>query len=142
MRIGRIFISLMSLTCVSVFAAEAPDYLCTVKQVKPIFSDELDMFSGKEFIGTSFRVDRSTGVMSGRLQNAFTSTPIVIDQGDQDNGMKVITGMTKAESIGPGTTASLLYVQEFIDSPDKPFYFLHTSTESIFVGTCNHDQRM
>lgn len=117
------------------------DYLCTIQRIsfaETKLNPEIKLWE-KTYIGEQFSVERKTGIMAGVLKNAQVSTPQIIDFGSKDNSFKVVTTMRIEEGAGAGSTISALTIEEFIESPKKPFVYLDTDVVlMVFFGTCEH----
>ena len=83
-------------------------------------------------IGADFVVDRGTGRMSGALNNHKSfAEPQVLDMGSSEQAYKAIT------VYGPLVSVEFLYVEEFAESRQKPFFFVGgLSGQTISSGLC------
>jgi hypothetical protein len=92
----------------------------------------------KTWIGSEFSVSRKTGAMVGALRNNYWNEPDVIDRGSaKANSFKAVTTLRPNEGVGPGSAVHVLVVDEFVESPEKPFTFLNGS--EVYFGVCKHD---
>jgi len=76
--------------------------------------------------------------MSGALKNNYITKPDVIDPGSSDNAFKSVATLRKEQSTGGGSVVFTLIVNEYVDSPIKPFVFL--SNDVVYFGNCKHDR--
>jgi hypothetical protein len=71
----------------------------------------------KMWVGREFIVDKDSGKMIGGFSNSGTGgDPKVLDRGSTDQAFKVIT------IYKPMTAVDYLYVQEFNENAEKPFF--------------------
>jgi len=84
---------------------------------------------GVTVVETYFAVDRTTGVIIGGplATREYTKTE-VLDRGGHGTYFKLLL------NIGDGHNFSLLFVEEFADSPDKAFYANDNSL--LYNGLC------
>ena len=119
-------------------ANAAEEYRCHIDRVALIggdFGPRYKMYVD-EFVGREFTVSRPSGVIAGALTNAYSRKPEVVDYGGEGNSHKVVTVMNRSEGAGAGSYVSVLTVQEYVESPKKPFgYFNH---DGAFLGYCEH----
>ena len=119
-------------------ANAAEDYRCHIDRVALIGGDSGPRYKMyvDEFVGREFTVSRPSGDMAGALTNAYSRKPEVVDYGGEGNSYKVVTVMNRSEGAGAGSYVSVLTVQEYVESPKKPFgYFNH---DGVFLGYCEH----
>jgi len=82
-------------------------------------------------IGADFVVDRGTGRMSGALNNHNWPPSQVLDMGSSEQAYKAITVTESYVSV------TFLYVEEFAESRQKPFFFVGgLSGQTISSGLC------
>ena len=120
-------------------ANAAEDYRCHIERVALIGGDSGPRYKiyVDEFVGREFTVSRPSGIMAGALTNAFSRKPEVVDYGGGGNSYKVVTVMKRSEGVGAGSYVSVLTIQEYVESPKKPFgYFI--SDDGAFLGYCEH----
>lgn len=109
------------------------DYKCLIKNVVTVGSNgELREIGDKSVINKMFTVNRRTGDMTGPIKNNYLTTPSVLDYGSSENSFKAVTTMKNEIT----TNVYVLTIEEFDDSPNKPFVFLNNS--DVFYGTCEH----
>ncbi|EOX1578104.1 hypothetical protein ACPD0P_003388 [Vibrio cholerae] len=114
-----------------VFALD--DYKCLIKNAVTVGSNgELKELGDKFVIDKLFTVNRRTGDMTGSIKNNYVTTPSVLDYGSSENSFKAIATMKNEIT----TNVYVLTIEEFDDSPQKPFVFL--SNSDVFYGTCEH----
>ena len=90
------------------------------------------------WIGKEFSVCRKTGVMVGTLRNNHWNEPQVIDRGSpKENSFKAVTTLYPKEGLGPGSAVYVLVIDEFVETPVKPFTFMDGS--EVYFGSCKHD---
>lgn len=133
----KVLLSLFTLvslmTNVQAYSGDA--YKCTVHDAASVSSEgKLDTING--FVNiykdkkTEFVVDRKTGRILSKLisnHNSF-GNPEILDKGSKNQSFKVIT------IYKPFVQVDYLYIKSWVDSPDKPFYFL--SMDGLVTGTC------
>ena len=131
MRAEMILVALMTIAATEAVALES--YECNVKEGMSLSEDgSLQKKGGFADIavGTKFTVDRRTGRVLGKISNHNAyGQPKVIDPGSSEQSFKAIT------IYQPNVTVDLLIIQQFSDSPEKPFIFLFYNT-SVLSGTC------
>jgi hypothetical protein len=118
-----------------------PDYRCKIERVHNAAGEARDSLVHQErktWIGKEFSVDRQSGSMSGALKNNYITKPDVIDPGSSDNAFKSVATLRKEQSTGGGSVVFTLIVNEYVDSPIKPFVFL--SNDVVYFGNCKHDR--
>jgi hypothetical protein len=115
------------------------DFICVIQRISTAKTDPnnliLDLYK-KVFIGERFTVERKTGIMAGTLKNSYATKPQIIDSGSKDNSFKVITTMRLQEGAGAGSQIYALTINEYDNSPKKPFVFL--DNDVAFFGSCEH----
>jgi len=119
-------------------ATATDEYSCTIERVEHSHGEEdspLRLYR-KAYIGKTFTVDRTTGLMKGSLENSYATLPEVIDSGSKDNSFKVVTTMKLSQGAGRGSNLYALIVDEFVEGPRKPFVFLQN--EAVYFGFCEH----
>jgi hypothetical protein len=133
-------ILLTVLACVTRQAMAQPDYRCRVERVNGAAgeNDPVILQERKAYVGKEFAVERTTGVMTGALKNAYVTKPQVIDRGSNDNAFKAVTTMRVDQGVGRGSTLFALVLNEFLESPKKTFAFM--SRDTVYFGTCTHFQ--
>lgn len=122
----------------AVSAQAAPDYRCTIEKrinAAPEFP-AIQMAQEKAYIGKRFVVDRKTGIITGALQNAFTSDPNIVDSGSEKNAYKVVSIIKSDEAHIYGSNIYALTINEHASSTQKPFAFLENSV--VYMGQCEH----
>ena len=114
------------------------DYRCRVERVHGAADDGDPVVDSerRRYVGAEFTVERSTGIMAGALKNAHLTRPVVVDLGSKDNSFKAVTTMRVDQGVGRGSTVYTLVVNEYLQSPKKPFIFL--SDDMVYFGTCTH----
>ncbi|WP_218575406.1 hypothetical protein [Plesiomonas shigelloides] len=109
------------------------DYKCLIKNVVTVNNNgDLKEIGDKSVINKLFTVNRRTGDMTGPIKNNYLTTPTVLDYGSYENSFKAVTTMKNEIT----TNIYVLTIEEFNDSPQKPFVFL--SNADVFYGTCEH----
>jgi hypothetical protein len=133
------------LAIVTLFSCVIPpawaDYRCKVERLYNAAGEGKDSIvhqQRKTWIGKEFSVARLTGTMSGALKNNYLTRPVIVDSGSANNSFKVVATLTKEQSIGGGSAVFTLIVNEYVDTPQKPFVFL--SNDDVYFGQCRHDQ--
>jgi len=126
----------MALLVETATAQALRDYKCIVERVASADASAIHMKFQMYFVGKEFTVDRRTGVMAGNLKNSYTTSPVVVDAGSTENSFKAVTTLRKEQGLGPGSNAYLLVVNEYVDSPKKPFLF--AENDDVYFGTCTH----
>lgn len=113
-------ILLVCLNLVAPLTMAAQDrYVCTIERAYSLGNSGLR--TNRRLLAAlptrSFEIDRNTGVVTGsRLEN-LDSEPVVVARGDSENSFQaywIVRGLT-------GTRVRFIEVQEFVDSPRKPF---------------------
>lgn len=119
-------------------AVAGDDYRCTILRIEHSHADKAAVVEllRKTYVGKQFTVERRTGVMAGALKNSYVTAPQVIDSGSKDNSFKAVTTMRRDQGAGAGSTVYVLVVDEFVDTPKKPFVFL--GNEEVYFGSCEH----
>jgi hypothetical protein len=129
----KLLIMIVALALVSTGAWSSGGYKCTIKPVVGITADgviqDAEIFQIQ--VGKEFTIDRSTGRMIGELSNYNAKgSPVILDPGSKVQALKVLT------VYGPQTYVDYLYLKEFVDSKEKPFYF--TTGAQMYSGLCEH----
>ena len=134
------------LACASAHAQAESDYRCTIQRVgesvAPMSAESMK-HEQMAMAGTTFTVDRRSGVMEGSaLINSGTHQPEVVDPGSQSPATSFIALTTARRADGTGRRNSyvfLLMIAEYVKSDEKPFHFV----DSLFSyhGTCVHIPR-
>lgn len=116
----------------SVFASE--DYKCVITDVvAPVSNGKLKKSElYKNAINQTFVVNRRTGDIAGSIKNNYVTSPVVLDYGSSENSFKAVTIMKNDIT----TNIYVLTIEEFEESPKKPFVFL--SNSNVYSGTCEH----
>lgn len=113
------------------------DYRCKVDRLHD--SSGEDTVESKalrsSYVGGEFTIDRRTGVMAGKLKNAFNADPVVIDYGSSENSFKAVTTIRVGE-VGAGSSVNAIVVKEYVEADEKPFTFFDGDT--VFFGKCEH----
>ena len=124
-------------------AQAEPNYRCTVQSVResaaPMSVGGLQL-ERDLLVGTSFTVDRRTGVISeSQLLNTLELQPEVIDPGSISPATSFIA-LTLARRGENGRTnnsqVNLLMIAEYAKASEKPFHFV--SSLFSYRGTCVH----
>lgn len=127
----RLIVLITVLFSTSVFALE--DYQCLIRNVVTVGSNgDLKEIGDKSVVNKMFTVNRRTGDMAGPIKNNYLSRPSVLDYGSTENSFKAVATMKNEIT----TNVYVLTIEEFDESPQKPFVFL--SNSNIFYGTCEH----
>ncbi len=127
----RLIVLITVLFSTSVFALE--DYQCLIRNVVTVGSNgDLKEVGDKSVINKMFTVNRRTGDMTGPIKNNYLSPPSVLDYGSTENSFKAVATMKNEIT----TNVYVLTIEEFDESPQKPFVFL--SNSNVFYGTCEH----
>jgi D-serine dehydratase len=113
-----------------IFANSSGLYVCEIKSISSL-NDKgyLETKYDQPYIGKTFTVAKSSGVMSGIIQNTLGGTPKVIQHPSKDWAYKVIT-----ESTTKHKDVYYLLVQDFKHSRSKPFMFIQSGF--TFHGLC------
>ena len=136
-RLQSVFATLMAVLPALAAPQSAPDYRCRIERITmPGIPKASVEYWQKLYEGKEFTVDRQTGIMAGTLKNLFTTKPVVIDIGSDQNSFKAVTTMRRDQGAGVGSNVYVLVVREFEKAPRKPFLFL--DNEDTFIGTCQH----
>jgi hypothetical protein len=126
-------ILLLTLFGIAGIANSAEGYKCKVLMAKSLTKAGEMAKTGYSniYVGKEFVVDINTGRMIGAISNGnHTAQPTVLDRGSKDQGYKVIT------IYKPFVSVDYLNVEEFTNSPEKPFMFIESST--VISGICRH----
>ena len=119
----------------SLASANSNSFKCTVLDAASVSSEgKLDMTNG--FVNiykdkkTEFVVDRGTGRRLSKLisNHNLYGSPEILDRGSKSQSFKVLT------IYKPFVQVDYLYIKSWVDSPEKPFYFL--SMDGLVTGTC------
>tara|TARA_R110002049_G_scaffold215303_1_gene386766 strand:- start:98 stop:532 length:435 start_codon:yes stop_codon:yes gene_type:complete len=119
-------------------AQAAPNYRCTIEK-RINASPELQaiqMAQEKAYIGKRFMVERKTGIITGALQNAFTSEPDIVDSGSDNSAYKVVSIIKADEAHIYGSNIYALTINEHASASQKPFAFLENAV--VYMGQCEH----
>jgi hypothetical protein len=119
-------------------AAAGENYKCTIERVEHSHGEKdspLRLYIAT-YVGKTFTVDRKTGLMKGAIENSYATIPEVVDPGSKDNSFKVVTTMKLSQGAGKGSNLYALVIDEFVESPRKPFVFLQN--EAVYFGYCEH----
>lgn len=128
-------IAIAALLCLWHSAATAFDYKCVVRYAYNLSHDgDLKLTDwAKMYLGGEFVIDRATGRMIGVLANHNANgEPKVLDPGSPSQAYKVIT------VYKPLITVDYLVVQEFLNQPRKPFFFVSGFTMTVVSGQCTY----
>jgi len=125
-----------SITFSNAYAGE--DYICTIERVYRADAEAGTIYDAyqKQYLGKTFTVERTSGVMTGALKNSHVTAPQVIDYGSTDNSYKVVTTMRKEQGAGAGSSISALNISEYETTTKKPFVFM--SGADVFIGKYVH----
>ena len=122
----------------AVSAHAAPDYRCTIEK-RINAAPELPALliaQEKAYIGKRFMVERKTGIITGALQNAFTTDPLIVDSGSAKSAYKVVSTIKSEEEHIYGSNIYALTINENTSSVQKPFAFLENTV--VYMGQCEH----
>ena len=119
-------------------AAADENYKCTIERVEHSHGEKYPPLRVivAAYVGKTFTVDRKTGLMNGALENSYGTTPEVIDSGSKENSFKVVATMKLSQGAGWGSNLYALVIDEFVESPRKPFVYLWN--ETAYFGLCEH----
>tara|TARA_R110001583_G_scaffold100526_2_gene246567 strand:+ start:176 stop:580 length:405 start_codon:yes stop_codon:yes gene_type:complete len=127
----KILVLFAVLFSAGVFALE--DYKCLINNAVTVDSNgNLKEIGDKSIIDKMFTVNRLSGDMAGPIKNNYLTTPNVLDYGSTENSFKAVTLMKNDIT----TNVYVLTIEEFAETPKKPFVFL--SNSDVFYGTCEH----
>lgn len=123
---------------VAMNAHSAPDYRCTIEKRLNAMPElpAIQKVQEKAYTGKRFTVERQTGVMSGALQNAFTTDPEIVDNGSAESAYKVVSTIKSEEQHVYGSNIYALTISENEASAQKSFVFLENSV--VYLGQCEH----
>ena len=108
-------------------------YECVIEEI----SNSYDVRNLETYyIGRTFNVDRSTGIMSGALKNDYVNKPFIIDPDSKDNGFKVINYLKIGEGLGSGSNVYSLIIEEYQSKPIKSFTYMDNAM--VFRGNCKN----
>jgi hypothetical protein len=106
-------------------------YICTILQVQALHSSGSFNTLDSYLIGKSFSIDRNTGEVVGKPFEHKSHKEIrVLDRGSEKDSYKHIV-----ISNPPNIWAQYVYVREFTNSLEKPFWGTDNG-EKIFSGVC------
>ena len=114
--------------------AETEGYICKIIEIQELNkSGRFIQYEGlyKQFIGTSFSIDRTSGKVIGfPFSNESYKEIRVLSRGSKENSFKQI-----AVSHPPNIWIQYLYVAEYEEGPKKPFWGT-TDGDYIYSGNC------
>lgn len=110
--------------------ASANDYQCTIKGVSSLAdSGHIENKYEEQYLSKTFRVNKSTGVMTGIVQNSLGGVPKVVQAQSKDWSYKAVT-----LSVTNHIDVYYLFVKDFNVAQRKPFMFIQSGY--IFHGLC------
>lgn len=116
-----------------VYAQKINSYECVIEEISNSYDvKNLETY----YLGRTFNVDRSTGIMSGVLKNDYVNKPLIIDPGSKDNGFKVINYLKIGEGLGSGSNVYSLIIEEYQSKPIKSFTYMDNAM--VFRGNCKN----
>ena len=108
----------------------ANEYLCAIKKVSSLAnSGYMENEYEEPYVGKTFRVNKSTGVMTGIIQNTLGGTPQVVQEPNKDWSYKAVT-----HSVTNHVDVYYLYVKDLNNAQHMPFMFIQSGY--IFHGLC------
>lgn len=110
--------------------ASANEYLCTIKRVSSLAdSGYIENKYEDPYLSKTFRVNKSTGVMTGIVQNTLGGIPKVVQAQNKDWSYKTVT-----YSVTNHIDVYYLLVKDLNGAQHKPFMFIQSGF--IFHGLC------
>ncbi|MGK0270554.1 MAG: hypothetical protein ACI88H_001201 [Cocleimonas sp.] len=110
--------------------ASANEYQCTIKRVSSLAdSGYIENKYEEPYLSKTFRVNKSTGVMTGIVQNTLGGVPKVVQAQSKDWSYKAVT-----HSVTNHTDVYYLFVKDLNGAQNKPFMFIQSGY--IFHGLC------
>lgn len=108
-------------------------YVCKVGQAQELRDDgvlsEAPAHVSSETVGSTFIVDRKSGLISGAVGNNLTFETRDVTFTPPNNPYYVVS-----TSHGPNKNLDYLIIRDWVDGVDKPF--LLADSRSVFSGTC------
>jgi len=107
------------------------EYICTILQIQALRSSGNFNALDSYLLGKSFSIDRNTGKVTGKPfeRKSYKELKVIV-RGDEKNSYKHIV-----TSNPPDNWAQYVYVREFTNSLEKPFWGTDNG-EKIFSGVC------
>ena len=138
MTFARITVAaLIAVLPVTAASQAGQDYRCRIERVAmPGVPKASVEYWQKVYEGREFTVERTTGIMAGSLKNSFTTKPVIVDVGSDQNSFKAVTTMRRDQGAGAGSNVYVLIVREHEKGLRKSFLFL--DNEDTFTGSCEH----
>ncbi|MGV2947553.1 hypothetical protein [Acinetobacter sp. AGC35] len=127
-----------------VYAQKINSYECVIEEISNSYECVIEEISNSydvknlenHYLGQTFNVNRSTGIISGALKNDYVNKPIIIDPGSKDNSFKVINYLKIGEGLGRGSNVYSLIVEEYQSKPIKSFTYMDKAM--VFRGNCKN----